>query len=246
MKRLTAIFLLVAMLVTMTACGTAKNDPTTEPTVNTTEGQKDPTTNPTVDATEAPVVDATEETTGDATEAPTEEPTEAPTTEPTEAPTTEPTQAPTEAPAAKLEGTLEELIGKLIEAQPVEFMGGCMPIDLTDKSEDGLWFLSNYTGLSSAESITEAAFYESMIGSIAYSLVMVRVAEGKDAKTVAQTMKDNINPRKWICVGADQIMVAGYGDVVMFIMLDSGLGLSAQSYVDAFTALCGGKVDFSI
>lgn len=201
MKKLTAILLLVALLVTMTACGSDKNDPTVDPTVNTTEGKNE---------------------------------------------STEPTTAPTEAPATNLTGTVEELIGKLIEAQPVEFMGGCMPIDLTDKSEDGLWMLSSYTGLSSAESITEAAFYEAMMGSIAYSLVMVRVAEGKDAKTVAQTMKDNINPRKWICVGADQVMAAGYGDVVMFIMVDSNLGLNAQSYVDAFAALCGGKVDFAI
>lgn len=208
MKKLTAMLLLVAMLVSMTACaGGQKNDPTTDSTVNTTEGKNDPT--------------------GDATQAPAENPTEP-------------------AKPAGLSGTMEELIGKLIEANPVQFMGGVMPIDLTDKSEEGLWRLKSFTGLDSADSITEAAAYESMIGSIAYSLVMVRTAEGKDAKTVAQTMKDNIDTRKWLCVGADQVMVAGYGDVVMFIMLFSELGLSAQAYVDTFTTMCGGKVDFVI
>ena len=59
-------------------------------------------------------------------------------------------------------------------------------------------------------------------------------------------MKDNINPRKWICAMADQVMAAGYGDTVMFIMVDSALGKTAQSYVDAFKNLGGGKLDFTI
>ena len=85
-----------------------------------------------------------------------------------------------------------------------------------------------------------------MTGSQAFSLVLVRVAENADAKTVAQKMKDNIDPNKWICVRADQVKAAGYGDTVMFIMLDSNLGKTAQSYVDAFQNVCGGKLDFVI
>jgi len=59
-------------------------------------------------------------------------------------------------------------------------------------------------------------------------------------------MKDNIDPRKWICVGADEIMAAGYSDTVLFIMLDSQMGLSAQSYVDAFAQVAGAELDFTI
>ena len=147
---------------------------------------------------------------------------------------------------ASPEGTMEETVNKLIEANPVEFMGGLIPIDLTDTSEDGMWMLKSYTGLDSAEKITDVAAYESMTGSQAFSLVMVRVANAGEAKTVAQQMKDNIDPRKWICVGADEVKVAGCGDTVMFIMLDSNLGMKAQSFVDAFTDICGGKVDFVI
>ena len=147
---------------------------------------------------------------------------------------------------ASLEGTMEENVTKIMEAVPVEFMGGLIPLDLTDTSEDGLWALKSFTGLDSADSITDIAVYEPMTGSQAFSLVMVRVAEGADAQEVAQQMKDNIDPRKWICVGADEVMAAGYGDTVMFIMLSSDLKLSAQSYVDAFAEICGGKVDFTI
>jgi hypothetical protein len=103
-----------------------------------------------------------------------------------------------------------------------------------------------FTGLSDVSKITDASVYESMMGSQAYSLVMVRVAEGADAKAVAQEMTDNIDTRKWICVGADEKIVAGYGDTVMLIMLDTQLGLAAQDYVDAFKGICGADLDFTI
>ena len=152
----------------------------------------------------------------------------------------------TEGKQTALPGTMEENVTKLMEANPAEFMGGMMPLDLQDTSEEGLWALKSYTGLDSAKDITDAAAYEPMTGAQAFSLVMVRVAEGADAKAVAQKMKENIDPRKWICAMADQVMAAGYNDTVMFLMVDSGLGKTAQSYVDAFANLCGGKLDFTI
>ena len=116
-----------------------------------------------------------------------------------------------------------------------------IPVDLADTDS-----VKYFTGLSDGTKITDAAVYESMMGSQAFSLVMVRVADAAEAKEIAQHMKDNIDPRKWICVGADEVMAAGYGDTVLFVMLDSSLGLKAQSYVDAFTDICGGKLDFTI
>ena len=145
-----------------------------------------------------------------------------------------------------LTGTMEENVMKVMELAPVEFMGGTMPVDLADTSEDGKWAVTYFTGLSSAESITDVCVYESMMGSQAFSLVMVRTAEGADPKAVAQEMTDHIDVRKWICVGADEKIVAGYGDVVMLIMLDSQLGLKAQNYVDAFQEVCGADLDFTI
>lgn len=157
-----------------------------------------------------------------------------------------PTTNTTEGKQTSLSGTMEENVNKLMQANPAQFMGGMMPLDLKDTSEEGLWALKSYTGLDSAMNITDAAAYEPMTGSQAFSLVMVRVADGANTKDIARQMKENIDPRKWICATADQIMAAGYRDVVMFIMVDSGLGKTAQSYVDAFANLCGGKLDFTI
>ena len=151
----------------------------------------------------------------------------------------------TNAPAAEaqsLTGTMEELTNKIVEIQPVEFMGMAMTLDLTDTSEDGLYFLSSNTGLPNADEITDAAFFGPMMGSIAYTMSMVRVKEGADVAAVAESMKNGIDPRKWVCVMADDLQVVSYGDVVMLIMLDSQNGMTSQSFVDAFAQVCGGDV----
>ncbi len=149
-------------------------------------------------------------------------------------------------PALSVEGTMEELLNKTIEQRPVEFMGGVIPVDLTDSSEDGLWAIKSYTGLEDASLITEAAAFEPMMGSLAFSMVLVRVAEGAGSKAVAESMKSGIDTRKWICVEADDLKVAGFGDVVMLIMVNSDSQMTAQSFVDAFAKVAGFEAEFVI
>ncbi len=163
-------------------------------------------------------------------------------------PTAPATEAPTEAPAVALEGTLEEIIARIYEQHPVELALGAIPVDLTDTSEDGLWTLTRFTGLETAEGITEVAVSEAMIGSVAYSMVLVRAEDAANTKAVAEAMKAGIDPAKWICVIADDMAVCGYGDVAMLVMLGSELGAeigtTAQDLVDAFQTVCGGQLDF--
>ena len=150
------------------------------------------------------------------------------------------TEQPTATEAAlTVEGTMEELLNQIITENPVEFMGGVIPVDLTDTSEDGLWAIKSYTGLEDASAITEAAAFEPMMGSMAFSMVMVRVAPDAGSKTVAEAMKSGIDTRKWICVEANDLLVTGYGDVVMLIMLNTESGMTAQSFVDAFAKVVG-------
>ena len=168
-------------------------------------------------------------------------------TDETTAPAEETTTAQTETTAsASFEGTMEELVNKIIENRPVEFMGAAMVIDLTDTSEDGQWMVKSFTGLEDASVITEAAVYEPMMGSLAFSLVTVRVAPDGDAQAVAESMKAGIDPRKWICVEADDLLVAGRGDIVMLIMVSTTGDMTAQSFVDAFQTVMGGDCDFVI
>ena len=152
----------------------------------------------------------------------------------------------TETAAQTVAGSMEELLNKTVEQRPVECMGGVIPVDLTDSSEDGMWALKSYTGLDSAEKISEAAAFEPMMGSMAFSMVMVRLADGADAKSVAESMKSGIDTRKWICVEANDLKVAGFGDVVMLIMVNSDGGVTAQWFVDAFAKVAGFQPEFVI
>ena len=145
-----------------------------------------------------------------------------------------------------LDGTVEELLNQVLEKQPSGFDGEVATIDLTDTSQEGTWIFESTTGLSDPTQLKQAAFFEPMMSSIAFSLVMVRTADAVDPKEVAQAMKEGINPRKWICVEADDMLVAGCGDVVMLIMLASEDGMTAQSFVDAFQSVAGRELDFVI
>jgi hypothetical protein len=147
-----------------------------------------------------------------------------------------------------LEGTMEENTMKVMEIAPVEFMGGIIPVDLTDTSEDGKWAVSYFTGLSDAAKITDVAVYESMMGSQAYSLVLCRVKNAADAPAVAQQMRDGIDQRKWVCVNADDLMVSACGDVVMLVMISSDYAETgtAASLTDAFKKVCGTELTTQI
>jgi len=159
----------------------------------------------------------------------------------------ETTVATTEAASAKepLTQSLEQLVEDIYAQQSVEFMVGTIPVDLAD-AEGSLFY---FTGLTSAEGIKEAVASEAMIGSIPYSMVLVKVEDAANAKAVAETMKSGIDQRKWICVEADDLQVSGYCDVVMLVMISSDYaadGVSAQAMTDAFQAVCGAELDFTI
>ena len=134
--------------------------------------------------------------------------------------------------------TVEALIEKIYETKMPEFALMTMPVDLAD-AETTAWL----TGVSDPALLKEAAVSESMMGSQAYSLVMVRVNDAAKSEEVAQMMLDNIDPRKWICVGADDIDAAIYGDLVMFVMIDSGFGMPAADFIGAFKTIAGGALD---
>ena len=134
------------------------------------------------------------------------------------------------------EGTFEELATKLYEANPVEFMVvPSMEIDLADPDA-----LMMYTGLESAEGITEAAWSESMLGAQPYSMVLVRVAEGADMEAIKNAMFNGINTRKWICVDANELRVVSSADLIMLCMVGTEFATGlADKMVEAFAANVG-------
>lgn len=141
--------------------------------------------------------------------------------------------------AKHLEGDLSSIIDKIYENKPVDIAVETTAVDLTNAD-----FLKYNTGLDSADKIKEVSVSEAMMTSTAYSLVLIRVNDSTDAEEVAKAVKEGIDPRKWICVEADDLSVVAYGDVVMLVMVDSSLAdsVTSRQIVDAFKTVCGGDL----
>ena len=78
--------------------------------------------------------------------------------------------------------------------------------------------LKSYTGLSSNENIDAVVVSEPMIGSQAYSLVLVKVKDGQDANAIAKEMSENIDTRKWICVEAEKLYATSVDNLAVLVM----------------------------
>lgn len=138
-----------------------------------------------------------------------------------------------------LTGTMEEVIAAINEKHgAVELPLMTMTLDLTDM--DGVTY---NTGLQSVDGVSDIAISEPMMGQ-PYSLVLVRTANGADAKAVAEEMYNKIDTRKWVCMEADTKTAAYYGDVAMFFMVSSEFASQTDTtkMVEAFKAVCPGEV----
>ena len=170
--------------------------------------------------------------------------TNVPDTKPDTKPETKPDNTGSnDASVALSDKTTAELISMIYEKKPVDLFLDTVTLDLSDA--DTVKFIA---GLSSTDGIKEISVSEPMMGSQAYSMVLVRVSDSANAASVAQTMKDNINPRKWICVEADDIKAASKGDLALFFMVDSEFAdtVTASEIMDAFKSVCGGSLDSEI
>ena len=141
-------------------------------------------------------------------------PTPTPTVEPTLEPTAEPTTEPTTEPTAADEVTafLDAVYAK-VPAENLPMMLMHTPLDLSDMDA-----VTYNTGLTSVEGIDGIVVSESGVGSIAYSLVYIMTADGADADAIQAELLEKINPAKWICVSADQVISVRLGSDVLLVM----------------------------
>ena len=113
-----------------------------------------------------------------------------------------------------VEGKLSDLIDKIYADIPEDkFPMGLEKMEVTEEN------VVRFLGTSDIE-YKEALASESMIGSIPYSVVLLRVKDGADVEKVKKQIKENVNPRKWICVWVEEenVIVDSKGDLVILIM----------------------------
>jgi len=116
-----------------------------------------------------------------------------------------------------LEGNLTDLMSELYAGANIK-EGDIMGLANTEINDENLAY---YLGVESLD-YKEAVASESMVGSIAHSVVLVRMNEGADIEKAKKEIKENVDPRKWICVGVEEedIIVKNKGNLVVLIMVE--------------------------
>lgn len=113
------------------------------------------------------------------------------------------------------EGSLTDIMASLYEnaqldAEFREGLDSFETVELTDDLEISILGTDEVT-------YTEGVVSMPMMSSMAFQCVLLRVDEA-DVETVKQTLKDNANPDKWVCVSAETTLIESRGNVIFFIM----------------------------
>ena len=114
-----------------------------------------------------------------------------------------------------VEGKLEDLMTKVYEDIPEEERP--MMLMNVEVNEENVEY---YLGTTDIE-YEEALASESGVGSIPHSVVLVRVKENADINAIKTKIKDSVNPRKWVCVEAEKVVVENRGNLIILIMSSS-------------------------
>lgn len=81
----------------------------------------------------------------------------------------------------------------------------------------------------------QAVTADSLIGSIAHSVVLMRLPDGADVSGIAKQVKDNADPRKWICVEAEKVIVKTKGNLVLLVMSTTDIADAIAANFDALS-----------
>lgn len=114
-----------------------------------------------------------------------------------------------------VEGKLEDLMTKVYEDIPEEERP--MMLMNVEVNEENVEYYLGTTDIAYEEALAS----ESGVGSIPHSVVLVRVKENADIKAIKTKIKDSVNPRKWVCVEAEKVVVENRGNLIILIMSSS-------------------------
>jgi hypothetical protein len=111
-------------------------------------------------------------------------------------------------------GNLADLINKIYDTAGA-FPGYMTPLDDNN--------ITQFLGAgASGLNITEGIASEPLMQPNAHMVVLIRLAAGEDVEAAKATVRANVDPMRWICVGindpANNIIVDNIGDMVILIM----------------------------
>lgn len=225
MKKIIAMILALVMVASMAACAKkpAEDTTTDDTTISEDNTQNEGTTEDETAEDDTTTDDTTEDdtTVDDTTDVDPEQPATP------EAPVDGTENTNPETPAADGETTVTpeeqevlDTLQKLVAGAADDIM--CDNTIITADQYPYYLFIDYIDG-------SIAASASAMIGSIAHSVVLLKLPEDADVAAVAADIEANMDPRKWICVEAEATMVKTSGQYVLMAM-------SSQEIVDAISA----------
>lgn len=134
--------------------------------------------------------------------------------------------------SSKLAAPLSEIMASVYENAELsqDFRDSLAGYDSGEIPSDSAEYL---IGTAEVE-YTESFYSVPMMNAIPYQCILLRLPEGADMEAAKQTIADHADPRKWICVEAESVVVENVGDVILFVMSDSQTANALQT---AFLAL---------
>ena len=116
---------------------------------------------------------------------------------------------------SNIEGSLEDLMTKVYDGISEEELP--MALENQELTEENIEYFIGTKDIKWKEAMVS----ESLTGSIAHSVVLIRMeddATSQDIEEAKKEIKEKADPRKWICVEAEKVYVESKGNLIILIM----------------------------
>lgn len=125
---------------------------------------------------------------------------------------------------------LTAMVDKLYEGISADNMPMVMTQEVPAEAFEGVFFIPAVEGATGVMS-------EPMMSSVAWSVCLLRVADGTDVEATRAAIEANVNPAKWLCVEATSVDVIANGNTILLAMTGEGNEATHKTIVDNFNAL---------
>ena len=210
-----------------TSSPSASPSPSQEPSPS-----PDTSTSPEASPSQSP--SPSESSSPEASPSPSESPSPEPSPSPSESPSPEPSPSPIPSPeptpspdtggSSGLDGSLEDIMQRLYDnldaSVSIPFVANTTLSEDMSFPDSGIVYYIGARGIPFTEGIAS----EALIGAVAHSVVLLRMASGADIEGAKRQIRDGIDPMKWICNGVmrEDVVVESIGNIIMLVLSPDG------------------------
>lgn len=109
---------------------------------------------------------------------------------------------------------LISLVNQVYEQSGLEFpMLETTELPLTD-----IEMLTYHVGLTSVEGVKSVIASMPMMNAQPYTFALIQTEQGAEIEKIKQDIFDHVDPRKWVCVTAEKVVVTNSNSVICLIM----------------------------